>query len=213
MPIARKAVLVLGLSLSQAAAGQATHQADIWIVGPSLTEVHWWTTIRLEVWGQFESPAFIPGTSAMAGFGIDIENTLGGGEVSVSNVQIGGWAAAFGQTGQIDGSDITGVSGGQLANLFGILNPGIDTSNPIRLFTFDVEIDTPSAIHFQPVNPNINGGLSFYPDSTDGASIVAPNDPDSSLTLNGWSWVAPTPSGLGVFVLAGGLVRRRRGVA
>lgn len=198
--------------LAGTAGAQATHHAEIFMVGPS--EVMRNSTYTLEVWGRFDSPWFVEGTSAIAGFGIGMGATTGFEQLaSISNVQIAPWAGGFGWPGIILGLAIVdgGVSGGQLANLFGFLNPNINMSNPILLYTVDFTTgDVPiTHIGFAPQDPNVNGGLSFYPISTDGASIIAPNHPDSSLTLTGWEYFVPSP-GAGVLALAGPMVFRRR---
>ena len=59
--------------------GQATHTATIWIEGPD--EVLPGTTFTLDVWGRFESPDFVEGVSAIAGFGLDVICTAGRDEV------------------------------------------------------------------------------------------------------------------------------------
>lgn len=193
------------------AQAQDLHNGFIWIEGPNeVLESN--TTYTLEVWGRMESPAFITGDSAIAGFGIDIRNTAGADQIaSISNVQIADWAAGFGTVGTILIIDLLNTSGGQLANLWGILNPNIDLSNPIPLFTFDfttanVPIEN---LEFTPMDPNVNGGLSFYPDIEDGATIITPNDAETSLTLTPWTYQIPAPGTLVPLVLLGVIGRRR----
>lgn len=198
--------------LAGTAGAQATHQAEIYMIGPS--EVMSNTTYTVEAWGRWDSPLFVQDISAMAGFGIDAINTFGGDQIaSVGNVQIAQWALGFGVPGDIIDLSVRGISGGQLANLFGFLNPFIDMRNPIMLFSFEfTTADVPiTHIGFAPANPNPNGGLSFYPLSMDGASTIAPNHPDSSLTLTGWEYVVPSPAGMGVLAMGlGAWLRRRR---
>jgi len=189
---------------------QTEHVAEISIIGPDST--HPPGRFTLEIWGSFSSPDFIDGTSAMAGFGIGIETTgLAGAPWSIDEIQNAPWATGFGHIGTIDGTDVEEVSGGQLANLFGILNPDIYLSNPILLFTMTVESpSSPGYLELTPMNPNPNGGLSFYPDSTDGASIVAPNDPGTSIHFESWSWQVPAPSSIACLALWGMVSSRRR---
>ncbi len=57
--------------------------------------------------------------------------------------------------------------------------------NPILLFTVLATAGLEGTMTFTPANPNINGGLSFYPVDTDGASIIGPNDAGTSLVVLG----------------------------
>lgn len=173
------------------------------------------TTYEVEVWGQFSGGAWVDGASALAAFGIDIICT--GGRSLVSAVS-SGWQwnnpIVLYDNGFPTGPDLLGVRGGQLANLFGFLNPNIDLSNPIQLFSFDVTITGEvGVIEYTPMNPAAEGGLSFYPDSTEGASIIAPNDPGTTLTLTGVRTLINVP-GCGTFGVLGWLsvpaTKRRR---
>jgi hypothetical protein len=202
---------LLALVVAASASAQDIHNGTISIVGPNEYIDHY-NTYTLEVWGQWDSPEFIEGVSAMAGFGFDIVQTVGQEQiVSVGNLQYAPWAAAFGNVPAIVGNDMLGISSGQLANLFGFLNPDIDLSNPILLFTFEITTGEEHVwnIEFTPTNPNANGGLSFYPDNEDGASIIAPNDADTSLTMNSWAYFIPSPGSV-VPLLLLAAVRRRR---
>jgi len=200
------------LLLATAALAQS-HFAEISVYGPSSAEPG--GVVTAEVWGSFQSDSFIDGVSAIAGFGIGIESQVTlGGTSEILSVTIAPWASDFGSIGTIAGGDISEVSGGQLANIFG-LNPNIDLSNPILLFTFDVMIYMSHSTVFEvaPVNPNPNGGLAFYPDATQGATVSAPNHPDSELIVHSWYFNnTPTPSVLSLCGLAGviGAGPRRR---
>jgi hypothetical protein len=168
-------------------------------------------TATFAVFAQWDSPAFIDGLSATAGFGFDIVTAYGLDNVaSMSNLQYADWAAGFGVGPDYTDTSILNISGGQLANLFGILNPGINMNNPIELFTFDVTWSSgPLGVtEIATSNPNINGGLSFYPDSQDGASIIAPNDPDTELVMGSIIFF-PAP-GTAAPLLMMAMIRRRR---
>jgi len=200
---------ILGLGLASAASGQATHMGEIFITGPADAPTVG-ETYTMEVWGRFTSPDFVQGVSAIAGFGIDIGLTGDSDPIaSIGNVHISDWASGFGQTGTVDGSTLRGVSGGQLANVFN-LNPSINLDNPILLFTFDFTAQPYTHIGFTPMNPNPNGGLSFYPVSTAGASVTVPNNPDSSLTLSEFHYFVPAPGSLAIFTMAFGSMAHRR---
>ncbi len=205
-------IISLALTLCAVpASAQEIHNGFVWIEGPDeVLQPN--STYTLEVWGRWDSPAFIQDESAMAGFRFNIFNTVGRDQVDyMSNVQVSGWAAGFGASaGEILIVDVLGVRGGQLANLFGILNPDINLNNPIPLFTFDITTaNVPvTDIEFTPSVSDPDGGLLFYPDILDGATISAPDDPDTTLTITPWAYQIPNPmSTTPLFLLA--MARRR----
>ncbi|MCL4222554.1 MAG: hypothetical protein KJZ65_14435 [Phycisphaerales bacterium] len=174
------------------------------------------STYEVEAWGRVTGDEWMYGVSAIAQFGIDVIQTGYAGMVSsVSTAYHWGGGIVLDNGGTPIGPDLVGVRGGQLANLFGFLNPDIDLSNPILLFTFEVTLNGEEGVStYTPTNPAPQGGLSFYPDSTQGQSIVAPNDAGTTLTLFGATTsVLPAPGAavlLGVSLVFG---RRRRGRA
>ena len=195
-------------AVSSVVGGALAQDFEIALVAPMTVEMG--ETYTVEAWGSVTGDPWVDGTSAMAGFGIDL---IGSGNVaSISQANFPIWSAGFGVEGFIDGTSLLGVVGGQLANLFGVLNPNLSLSNPIMLFSVEVAAaDSPGSITYTPANPNVNGGLSFYPDSTDGATIGAPNDPGTTLTLAGVTTrVVPSPAGLALIGLAGLAAGRRR---
>lgn len=207
-----KRLIFAGLAavLCAQAAGQAVHHGYVWLEGPEGVLAPN-TTYTMEAWGRWESPLFIDGFSAMAGFGFDVINTAGSGTqvASVSNVQFFLWDGLWGTQGTIVGTNITGISGGQIPNP-GIVPiwPFMDLRNPIPLFTFTfITADAPIVhLGFEPMRPHPMGGLSFYPNATDGASIIAPNDEGTALHMIGWEYVVPSPSSwvaVGLMMLAG----------
>lgn len=206
-----KTVFALAAVAGIAAAATA-QDFEIYMVAPA--EVAQGATYTVEVWGSVSGGSWVQGTSAFAGFGIDAIATAGGeGVSSITTSTIATWAAGFGQNGVVNGDDLVGTSGGQLANLFGFLNPSINMGNPLMLFSFQVTLDAGFAgsVTYTPANPNPNGGLSYYPLSTDGASVIAPNDAGTTLTLTGATTrVIPAPASLALLGLGGLVARRRR---
>jgi hypothetical protein len=201
----RPSALLLAL-LASPALGQVF---TIWAEAPEA--VNPGETYTVEFWGSVEGPEFIQGTSAMAGFGISAIATEGSSLVVINHGSvISEWAVGFGIDGTVVGSDLFDTSGGQLAALFG--GWLADMTHPIMLFTFDVTVgDTAGSVTYTPDGPNVNGGLSFYPDSEDGYSIVAPNDQGTTLVLVGATTrIVPAPATLGIFGFAGFAVCRRR---
>lgn len=198
---------VFAIAAVAALAGAATAQ-DFTITAMAPASVNPGETYTVDFWGAVDG-GFVDGTSAIAGFGVD---AMGSGSVAgVTAANIAGWAAGFGVAGTVNGANVEGISGGQLANLFGILNPGIDLSNPILLFSIDVTAGASGSVTYVAGNPNVNGGLSFYPDNEDGASIVAPNDSGTTLTMvSATTSIVPAPASIALLGLGGLVARRRR---
>jgi hypothetical protein len=202
-----KPLALLPALLASPALGQVF---TIWADAPEA--VNPGETYTVEFWGRVEGDPWVDGISAMAGFGINAIATQGAGLVVVNHGSvIAEWAAGFGTNGTVVGSDLFDTSGGQLAALFGGFPPP-DPSNPILLFTFDVTVgDLAGSVTYTPDGPNVNGGLSFYPDGQDGYTIIAPNDPGTTLVLVGATTrIVPVPATLGAFGFAGFAVCRRR---
>jgi hypothetical protein len=201
---------IAGLSVFAFASPALGQVFTIWAEAPEA--VNPGETYTVEFWGSVDDDSWVDGTSAMAGFGIDAVASEGAGLVATNHGSvISDWAAGFGLDGTVVGADLFDVSGGQLANLFGdVYVP--DLTHPILLFTFDVTVgDTVGSVTYTPEGPNINGGLSFYPDSQDGASIIAPNDSGTTLVLVGATTrIVPAPAAFGLAVFAGLAPCRRR---
>jgi len=199
---------VFAIAAVAALAGVATAQ-DFTITAVAPAEVNEGEFYTVEFWGAVSGASFVDGLSAIAGFGVD---AMGSGNIASVSVATGvDWNLGFFVEGVVNGSNVEGISGGQLANLFGILNPAIDLSNPIMLFTIQVEAGTVGTATYVAGNPNINGGLSFYPDNQDGASIVAPNDAGTTLTMIAATTnIVPAPASLALLGLGALVARRRR---
>ena len=182
----------------------------IWTEAPATVERG--GTYTVEFWAMIEGLPFIQGQSAIAGFGIGGFATDGRERVVTNHGTVFPNWVGFRTYGTVDGPDVIGVSGGQLANLFGA-PPWADQSNPIMLFQFDVTVgDILGGVTYTPGDPHPLGGLSFYPHVNDGFSIVAPNNPGTSLVFVGATTnVIPGPGAVSVLLLAGltGFRRKR----
>lgn len=76
------------------------------------------------------------GSGAVAAFGAQVAATSGSlGSVSFDAASDINADLQFGASGSSDGSGVSAV-GGQLSNVFGV-NPGVNGSNPIALFSFE----------------------------------------------------------------------------
>ncbi len=201
-----KPLVLMLAALASPAMGQVF---TIWAETPET--VNPGETYTVEFWGSVEGDPWVDGISAIAGFGISAIATEGGSLVVINHGSvISDWAAGFGTNGTVVGSDLFDTSGGQLAAIFGGLPPP-DPTNPILLFTFDVTVgNLAGSVTYTPDGPNVNGGLSFYPDGQDGYSIIAPNDPGTTLVLIGaTTQVVPGPATLLALGLAGFAASRR----
>jgi len=191
------------------AAAASAQDMTISLVAPA--SVGLGETYTVEVWGSVSGGSWVQGTSAMAGFGIGVTTNDDALVASITSSTIASWAQGFGTNGTVVGADLLGTSGGQIANVFN-LNPGINMSNPIMLFTFDVTAGgVAGTVTYSPSNPNPNGALSYYPVSTNGASVIAPNTAGTNLILTGASTqIVPAPASLALLGLGGLAARRRR---
>ncbi len=165
-------------------------------------------TFTVEFWGSVTGTEWVQGTSAMSGFGID---AIGSGSVaSVSSANVASYLAVGVLTGTVNGASVEGIVAGQIANVFN-LNPGINMDNPMFLFSLEVTAGGLGSITYIGGNPNPNGGLSFYPDSTDGGSISAGVDAGTTMNFTGaTTQVIPAPASTLALIGLGGLVSRRR---
>lgn len=189
-PRSRFAAAALAM-LAAHAAGQ-THQFTIWAEAPETVLAG--ETFTVEFWGAVDSPVFVQGESTMAGFHID---AIGSGSVeSVGYADIEPWAEQFAGGGTIEGASLVGVTGGWG---YSVIAPPLifNFDNPIRLFTFEVTAGESGSITYTPGHPHPAGGLAFYPIYTNGASITAPNDPNTSLALIGATTrIVPAPTSI-----------------
>lgn len=198
---------VFALAVVAGLAGAAVAQ-DFTIAATAPATVNPGESYTVEFWGSVSGGSWVDGVSAMAGFGVDAQGS--GSVASHSTANIAAWAAGFGVAGVSSGASVLGISGGQLANVFN-LNPGIDMSNPILLFTVDVTAGASGSIVYVAGNPNPNGGLSYYPVSTSGASVVAPNNAGTTLTyVAATTQIVPAPASIALLGLGGLVARRRR---
>ncbi len=184
----------------------------IWTEAPATVEQG--GTYTVEFWARIDGPPFVQGVSAIAAFGFDGIATEGRDRVALNHgVVFADWVAvAFSDAGTVVGPDVIGVSGGQLAGFMWGIWP--DLSHPVMLYSFDVTVgDSFGRITYSPGDLHPLGGLSFYPVWNSGESIIAPNDPGTSLVLVGATTrVIPGP-GVIVALMLGGAVsswRRRR---
>jgi len=189
-------LVVVGLAMIASVAGGQSHRFTIWAEAPETVLAG--ETFTVEFWGSVESPAFIEGESTMAGFLCD---AIGSGSVaSIDHANIEPWAEQYANGGTIAGASLLGVTGGWYRSV--IAPPLIfNFDNPIRLFTFEVAAGASGSITYTPGQSHPLGALAFYPSYTNGASITAPYDADTSLTLLGATTrIVPAPTPLALVV-------------
>ncbi len=167
-------------------------------------------TFELHLWASFAGESWVEGESVIAGFGFDV---LGSGSIeAVSAAIIDPWAAQFGNSGVADGTNVHGISGGQLP--LHVVLPPPETYNydhPAHMFIIEVVAGNEGTMVFEPGNPNVNGALSFYPNLFEGAPVIAPNDPGTILEMIGTTTrIVPAPSGALLSAFFAGRWQRRR---
>ncbi|MEN0019301.1 MAG: hypothetical protein AAF747_00290 [Planctomycetota bacterium] len=126
-------------------------------------------TVKAEMLG-FDNDA------AIAAFGFDLLSV--GDDAAVDSISPATIPTlTFGaRPGTEAGNNLLRVVGGQPADVFG-LNPSVDRSNPMTLFTVEVTLDNysdGSSVTLAPVRPDYRGGVIIYPDASRGRSVVAP---------------------------------------
>ncbi len=168
---------------------------------------------EVQFWADFSNTGFVDGLSAISAFAVDAFGNANA--AAVSDFLYADWVAVDPNNPEptINGVNVEDIYGGQLANLFGILNPDIDLSNPILLFSFTVEAtyNYGSVITYTAGNPHPNGGLSYYPDSEDAATIIAPNDANATLSfISANTTIIPAPPSIALLGLGALAARRRR---
>lgn len=137
----------------------------------------------VEAWGLYNDG---DANSALAGFVGDAVALQGAGGVAGLDGVPGGAQGDSGQglavypsylqfteTAQANGADLVGAQGGQLANLFGALNPGIQTGSETLLFSFQVTTasDFEGTISYTLSNPGVAPTLVFFPENTSGSTV------------------------------------------
>lgn len=139
----------------------------------------------VEVWGRYADGG---AGSALAGFvgdaiafdgseGVASVGGVPGGSTGDSGMGLAVYPGylAFTETVQADGANVVGAQGGQLANISGVLNPGIQTGNEALLFSFTVltAAGFEGTIGYTFVNETVSPTLVWYPDGGSGATVAS----------------------------------------
>ncbi len=184
---------ILAAAIAAAAAGPAFAQTvTVSVQGPATAQPG--EVVQLSVYA--EAPD-LPVAGAFAGYGLDLDVTAGASAVTGLSAATSPVLTLGTLPGTPGADSLTRAVGGQLSNLFS-LNPSVDQSSPILLFTTDLTID-PSA----PSNTDVtieasasaNGGVVIYPDVTLGGNVTAPDDPGTSLSFIPLTITVAPPAG------------------
>ena len=148
--------------------------------------------VTVEVYAEVASLA--PG--AIGGYGLDLDITANASAVSNLTAATTNPTLNLGVLpGTASATGIERAVGGQLANVFS-LNPGIDTSSKILLFTTDATVDAAAAdgtvVTFAASIAN-NGGIVIYPDANAGANVNAPGDAGTSVSFVDYDLTVSAP--------------------
>ena len=127
--------------------------------------------------------AGFPG-GAIGGYGLDLDVTAGRSLLSGVSPATSPALTVGVLPGAASTAGIERAVGGQLPNVSGI-NPGVDTSSTITLFTADVTIDPGAASGDVTLTPAFaeSGGFVVFPDASSGANLRAPGDAGVAVTL------------------------------
>ncbi len=125
---------------------------------------------------------------AIGGYGLDLDITSGTSNVSNISAATSGPVFDLGVlAGSTTASSIERAVGGQLPNISN-LNPGVDTSTSLLLFTADITIDPAATAGSVTIDADVPGalagGIVLFPDANAGASIRVPSDAGTSLTTS-----------------------------
>ena len=128
----------------------------------------------------------LPTGGAIGGYGLDLDVTSGASLVNRISGAASNPALGLGVLpGAANGSFLERAVGGQLPNIGG-LNPGVDRSTTLSLFTVDLTIDPAAADGVVEVSAGTAagaGGVVLFPDASAGTNIIAPSSAGTSLTV------------------------------
>ena len=131
----------------------------------------------------------LPVGGAIGGYGLDLDLT--NGSFLVQTISGATSDPVFG-VGVLPGTatsrSLVRAVGGQLPNVSG-LNPGVDRSATLSLFTADLTIDPAETAGLLEVSARVpvigigGGGVLLFPDASVGTSIIAPTSAGTSLSV------------------------------
>ena len=127
----------------------------------------------------------LPSSGAIAGFGLDLDVTTGASLISnISTATVPTLTTGV-VNGSADADSLDRVVGGQVSNIFGI-NPSVDQSTTLTLFTTELTVDPSATTGTVTVAASIadtgRSGIVLYPDIASGASVET-GDPGVSVSF------------------------------
>jgi hypothetical protein len=165
----------------------------------------------ISVYGSWAGITPGPNGSAVAGFSLDVLASGAPASLSIASAAtVNAPLADFGvATGSPSGADLLGVMGVQFP---GIIDPVLDPSNPILLFTFQVHAFGLGTLTYTAGPAGALGdALTVYTDAFSGAFLPAPSSAQPEYHFGSVSLlVVPAPAGLGILGLGVLPWRRRR---
>ena len=183
----------------------SAHVFTIWASAPA--QVLSGEVYTVEFWGQVESPQWVSGDSAVAGFWIDVAGT--GNIASLSQATLAEWARFFRSEGTVDGTNLVNVSGMQWScPLLCKFTPTLE--NPLLLFSIDVTAGGAGSVTIGAVPRPGDIAMNFYPSWILFDVVAAEPDGSNVIMLSATTIVVPGPMSVAAVGVGVGFWRRRR---
>lgn len=164
-------------------------------------------TYTVEFWGSVESPQWVSGDSAVAGFWVDVAGS--GNIASLSQATLAEWARFFRSEGTVDRTSLQNVSGWQWScPLLCKFMPTLE--NPLLMFSIEVTAGGDGSVTVGAVARPGDIAMSYYPSWIWYDVVTAQPDGSNVVMHSATTIVVPGPMSASVVLTGLRLARRRR---